>query len=120
MTKLGFAVRGGALAVVVVLAGCGGKGGLCEEDLLVRVSVTDPDGAAIPDITVELDEIACTDTGDGVTFECVAPEPGDYNVYALATSFEPYGQLVTVEATEDCETPAVVLEDVQLQRESAV
>jgi hypothetical protein len=112
---------GPALAVVAALAGCGGgEGKLCEEDLLVRVSVTDPDGAAIPGITVELDELPCADTGDGITFECVAPEPGEYNVYALATSYEPYGQLVVVEPTEDCATPAVVLEDVQLQRESAV
>jgi hypothetical protein len=109
---------GPALGVLFALAGCGG-GKVCEENILVLVNVTDPDGAAIPGVTVTLDELPCTDTGDGIAFECVAPEAGDYNVYALATSFEPYGKLVTVEEPEDCETAALT-QDVQLQRESAV
>ena len=113
---------GPALGVLLALAGCGGKdegGEVCEENILVVVNVTDPEGAAIPDVTVELDEIACTDTGDGISFECIAPTEGDYNIYALGTSFEPYGQLVTVEAPADCATPAIT-QDVMLNRESAV
>jgi hypothetical protein len=110
---------GAAIGVLLALAGCGGDGKVCEENILVVVNVTDPEGTAIPDVTVTLDELPCTDTGDGISFECVAPEVGDYNVYALATSFEPYGQLVTVEAPADCETPALT-QDVMLQRESAV
>lgn len=121
MTKLG-----AILAIAGLVAGCGkGKDSACE--YVVAVSLEAPEGGPVPGLVVSVtavdaatpEEIACADTGDGVNFECVVPEPGEYNVYGEADSFEPYGQRVDVAESEDCASPAASVTGI-LNRESAV
>jgi len=113
-------LRFATIGLAGVLVGCsGGDAEGCEE-FLVEVVVTDPEGNAIPDVVVELDDTACVDSGDGITFSCSTTEPGEHNVYAQAVSYEPYGQRIDISSDHaDCASP-VVTQTVQLQRESAV
>lgn len=112
--------------LVVGLAACsGGEEKSCDAGFPVVVTVSDPDGAPMDDATVTILDSAtgekvgdCASQGGG-EYECLAPEPGAYKVYAQKTSFEARGQEVEIPEDADCSAPVVTV-DFLLARESGV
>ncbi|MEQ1568625.1 MAG: carboxypeptidase-like regulatory domain-containing protein [Myxococcota bacterium] len=112
------------MSVVVWAVACNGESN-CDAGYPIDVTVTDPESAPLDGATVTLidsatlEEVACTGEGAG-KYRCIAPAPGDYNVYAEMTSFEGRGLAVTVDdAIEDCSEPVMTLAFL-LARESGV
>lgn len=106
-----------ALATLLALVACGKDDAEGCEEVAVLVHVTDPANAAIEGADVSLSNVDCEDLGGG-DYQCMVA-PGTYNLYAVKTGFEPFGQEVDVDEPESCDETALE-RDIQLQVESAV